>query len=223
MGTTDETQTLGTRGNSLQELFNKASAVITDARTYIGQTANYATVLTSFMLGRYIVEEEQRGKDRAAYGAHVLDALSAYLTEEFGRGFSRVNVANMRKFYLADRDRAIQIVQSSITQFEEADSKIVQSPIGQFEGVKADAQIWQSPIAKSANDPDSRPFKLSRTHYQTPMRIEDRDERDLETAVVDKIQGFLMEMDTGFLFEKRQKRFSFNDRKKLDEWLEESE
>lgn len=58
----------------------------------MGQIANAITVLTSFLLGRYIVEQEQQGAERAKYGAKVLDSLSLYLTEEYGRGFSRSNM-----------------------------------------------------------------------------------------------------------------------------------
>lgn len=112
----------------------------------MGQMANTITVLTSFLLGQYIVEQEQQGSERAKYGAKVLDSLSAYLTEEYGRGFSRSNVAGMRQFYMAFKDRENEIIQLGIGQLETLYGKI--------------------------------PFKLSWTHYQLLMRIEDRDERD---------------------------------------------
>ena len=92
----------------------------------MGQMANTITVLTSFLLGQYIVEQEQQGSERAKYGAKVLDSLSAYLTEEYGRGFSRSNVAGMRQFYMAFKDR------EGIGQFGQ-DFLIVQSGIGQLE------------------------------------------------------------------------------------------
>ena len=72
------------------------------------------------MLGRYIVEQEQQGAERAKYGAKVLDSLSSYLTEEYGRGFSRSNVAGMRQFYMAYKDRENEIIQSGIGQFDQA-------------------------------------------------------------------------------------------------------
>ena len=84
----------------------------------------------------------------------------SYLTEEYGRGFSRSNVAGMRQFYMAYKDREDEIIQSGIGQFEQAFG-IVQSGIGQLE--TAYKKI---------------PFKLSWTHYQILMRIEDKDERD---------------------------------------------
>ncbi len=61
----DEIQIADAREISLQELCERASALVSGARSYIGQMSNYATVLTSFELGRYIVEEEQNGQDRA--------------------------------------------------------------------------------------------------------------------------------------------------------------
>lgn len=143
--------------NRLQELRERASLLVSEARAYIGQAANYATVLTSFELGRYIVEEEQSGQDRAAYGAHVFEALSSFLSAKFGRGFSRRNLTNMRMFYLAYRDcepliwqspiakskgdEMNQIVQSAIRQFEEDGGEIVQSPIAQSVANHAKARM----------------------------------------------------------------------------------
>jgi len=146
--------------NEFQNLFDKSKKLIDSARSNMGQMANAITVLTSFLLGRYIIEQEQQGSERAKYGAKVLDSLSSYLTEEYGRGFSRSNVAGMRQFYMAYKDREDEIIQSGIGQFEQAFG-IVQSGIGQLE--TAHKKI---------------PFKLSWTHYQILMRIEDKDERD---------------------------------------------
>ena len=83
-----------------QTLYDKSKKLIDSARNNMGQMANTITVLTSFLLGRYIVEQEQQGAERAKYGAKIVDSLSVYLTEEYGRGFSRSNVAGMRQFYM---------------------------------------------------------------------------------------------------------------------------
>ena len=115
--------------NEFQHLFDKSKKLIDSARSNMGQMANAITVLTSFLLGRYIIEQEQQGSERAKYGAKVLDSLSSYLTEEYGRGFSRSNVAGMRQFYMAYKDREDEIIQSGIGQFEQAFG-IVQFPIG---------------------------------------------------------------------------------------------
>ena len=60
------------------------------------------------------MEQEQQGAERAKYGTKVIDSLSNYLTEEYGRGFSRSNVAGMRQFYIAYRERENEIIQSGI-------------------------------------------------------------------------------------------------------------
>ena len=51
-------------------------------------------------LGQRIVEEEQLGKSRAEYGSKLIENLSRYLTDTFGKGFSEANLKNMRRFYL---------------------------------------------------------------------------------------------------------------------------
>ena len=180
-----------------QTLYDKSKKLIDSARNNMGQMANAITVLTSFLLGRYIVEQEQQGSERAKYGAKIVDSLSAYLTEEYGRGFSRSNVAGMRQFYVAYKDREDEIIQSGIGRFEQT-FEIIQSGIGQLEMAY-----------------NNLPFKLSWTHYQVLMRIENRDsyhESDLESAVIEKMQKFLLELGKGFLFEQRQKRFTFHDK-----------
>ena len=82
----------------------------------------------------------------------------AYLTE-YGRGFSRSNVAGMRQFYVAYKDRENEIIQLGIGRFEQT-FEIIQSGIGQLEMAY-----------------NNIPFKLSWTHYQVFMRIENRDEK----------------------------------------------
>lgn len=254
--------------DGLEALFDRSRALVSSARGYIGKFANAVTVYTSFELGRYIVEQEQQGRERADYGKRVVEALSEYLTKEFGKGFSRISVYRMRQFYIAYKDRSPMIVSSGMTQLAREDA----------------AGIVSSPMTQSAPSADSFPFRLSWTHYQTLMRIENKNERDfyereaidnawnvktlqrqygsslyerlalsrdkheimrlanegatpqktadliknpyvlefaglddkaayhesdLETAVVNHLQEFLLEMGKGFLFESRQKRFSF--------------
>jgi len=56
-------------------------------------------VHTYYEVGRMIIDEEQQGKERAAYGKAVLKDLSTRLTAKFGKGFSVDNLQNMRRFY----------------------------------------------------------------------------------------------------------------------------
>lgn len=77
--------------------------------------------MTNYALGRWIVEEQQNGADRAQYGARVIDRLSEALTEEFGRGYSRETLRNARKFYLTFQDR---ISQTLFTEFAIEKSRV---------------------------------------------------------------------------------------------------
>lgn len=251
----------------MNELFEKSKAIIQAAREVTGTVANLTTVISNFEVGRYIIEEEQKGTVRAEYGKKILDELSDFLTDEFGRGFSRTNIASMRKFYLVYKER------QKYFPYEKNEDQymllpIVQTVSAQFEDKKL-------------------PFKLSWSHYQVLMRIEDENERnfyekeaiesnwdvrtlkrqynsslyerlamsrdkervmelankgitlykpqdvlkspfileflgldekstyqenDLESAIIGKLQNFLLELGKGFLFEARQKRFTFHEK-----------
>ena len=66
----------------------------------MAQTINRAMVQTYWHMGRLIVEDEQQGQSRAAYGKQQLDQLSQALQTEFGKGFDVSNLRNMRRFYV---------------------------------------------------------------------------------------------------------------------------
>lgn len=76
------------------------------------------TMMESGVGSYYIIEQEQQGQERAKYGSKIIDSLSAYLTKEYGRGFSRSNVAGMRQFYMTYKDREDEIIQSGIGQLD---------------------------------------------------------------------------------------------------------
>jgi len=67
----------------------------------VRQSVNSTMVASYWEIGRLIVEHEQRGNARAAYGQRQLAELSARLTERFGKGFDASNLRNMRRFHLA--------------------------------------------------------------------------------------------------------------------------
>lgn len=72
---------------SLDELFYKSKEIVQAAREITGTVANLTTVISNFEIGRYLVEEEQKGELRAKYGKRILDELSEYLTN--GKCFKR--------------------------------------------------------------------------------------------------------------------------------------
>jgi predicted nuclease of restriction endonuclease-like (RecB) superfamily len=82
-------------------LLSDVVRVIEEARRAAARSVNAVMTATYWLVGRRIVEEEQGGSARAAYGEALLERLAADLTQRFGRGFSRQNLQQMRLFYLA--------------------------------------------------------------------------------------------------------------------------
>ena len=94
---------------NMETLCQNSIELIHYARGLAVQQINMIELMTNYALGRWIVEEQQNGQDRAQYGAHVIDRLSEALTKEFGKGFSKDTLKNARKFYLIYRERISQL------------------------------------------------------------------------------------------------------------------
>ena len=82
-----------------ENLYNQISRILNEARTKVATTVNTAMVAAYWHIGKLIVEA-QGGEAKAKYGDGLIDDLSAKLTKEFGRGFKRSNLRDMRQFYL---------------------------------------------------------------------------------------------------------------------------
>ena len=81
------------------DLHQAIRALLLAARVQVRQTVNTAMVQTYWHIGRMIVEDEQGGQKRAAYGKQVLPELAKRLSEEFGSGFSVQSLWKYRQFY----------------------------------------------------------------------------------------------------------------------------
>lgn len=81
-------------------LFEQIKNVLDEARRQVARSVNTTIVKAYWQVGKYIVEYEQQGKDRAEYGKGVISNLSKRLTLEYGGGFSVPNIKLMRQFYL---------------------------------------------------------------------------------------------------------------------------
>ncbi len=131
--------------------------------------------MTNFEIGRRIVEHEQKGAKRAAYGTELLKELSARLTKEFGKGFSERNLEYMRKFYLLWQSRQLEIPQTPSAK--SGSSRKTQT---------LSAKWTASPIAQSTSGPfGAIPFTLSWSHYVELLGIKDPEERsfyEIESA-----------------------------------------
>ena len=75
-------------------------AILGQARITAARSVNTVMTTAYWRIGRRIVEQEQGGQQRAAYGQTLLERLSTDLTGQYGRGFSRQNLQQMRQFYL---------------------------------------------------------------------------------------------------------------------------
>lgn len=81
-------------------ILGEISIVIDEARKSAARSINCIMTAAYWLIGRRIVEFEQRGKARAQYGKALLAKLSDDLTRQYGRGFGKVNLSQMKKFYL---------------------------------------------------------------------------------------------------------------------------
>lgn len=73
--------------------------LLENARKNVKTAVNLSMVYTYYDIGRLIIEEEQKGNNRADYGKYILKELSLHLCKRFGKGFSVTNLKQMRQFY----------------------------------------------------------------------------------------------------------------------------
>ena len=85
---------------SYEQLLNRISQRYISGQAQAIRSVNETLIDTNWDIGKYIVEYEQEGKQRAKYGTGILENLSKDLTVRHGRGFSRSDLNYMRLFYL---------------------------------------------------------------------------------------------------------------------------
>ncbi len=100
-------------GKALEGLLAELRSVIREARQQALRAVDVIQVRTCWLVGRHIVEFEQGGAGRAAYGRGLLTELSARLTAEFGRGFDASNLRD-RRLFAFERNGISQIMQPSL-------------------------------------------------------------------------------------------------------------
>lgn len=77
---------------SIESVYQEISEILETARSTVYRAVNTAMVKAYWEIGRVIVEEEQKGEQRAGYGNELIEGLSRRLSEQHGRGFSRNNL-----------------------------------------------------------------------------------------------------------------------------------
>ena len=194
-------------------------------------------VLMYWNIGKHIVEEEQKGEERAKYGTYLIKTLSEELTSDFGSGFSSIQLNRSRQFY-----NVFPIVSTLRTQLNWSQYKILiridsedkrtyyieESCNNNWSARQLERQINSSlyerlllssdkdkvlAIAKKEAVPD-KPSDI----IKDPMFLEFLGlkpqatyyEKDLEQAMITNMQAFLLEMGNGFSFVARQKRINLD-------------
>lgn len=217
--------------------FENIRTLLRKAQETLVKQVNAVMVLTYFELGKQIVEQEQKGKDYADYGAFILSELSEKLTAEFGKGYSKRNLELIRKFYVTFKNAKSVISQSlSWTHYihlmridDEQERTYYQTEAEQnnwsvrvLERQINSAAYHRLLISKSSKENDSRPQTDAPNPLGTlkdPYVLEFLDlkeqptysETQLEQAIIDRLEHFLLELGKGFTFVGRQVRFTFDE------------
>ena len=191
-------------------LYSSIRSLVLSARNTVARGVDLVQVRTNFEIGRHIVEYEQQGEARAAYGKELLALLAERLTAELGKGFGRSNIAHARR----------PIVQTASGQSERQFSLswshyvfllgIKKTDERDFYEIEATSQDWTVRELKRQFDSGL---------YERLALSRDKDGiRQLaqQGQIVSRPQDLLkeplvLELGKGFLFEARQKRFTFDD------------
>ena len=144
-------------------LITDLASLIEQGRKTAVRYVNTALVTTYWLIGRRIVEYEQKGKERAEYGKALLERLSKDLNEKFGRGFSPDNLEDMRRFYLIYK-----------TEISETLSRKLKEQ-------KSDTPSRNSSASLSVRE-YSEYFALTWSHYRLFIRLDEPFKREFYEA-----------------------------------------
>lgn len=219
----------------IQVVYAEIQQLIQAARDKVYQTANFEMVKAYWEIGKRIVEEEQQGEERAEYGKYLIKELSKRLQAEFGSGFNETNLRYMRLFYQKFPIRHALRDELSWTHYrlllsEEKeiarDFYLVETIKNKWSTRELDRQIDTMLFERVALSKDRDGVKQLAKQGQELLKPADAikdpyvleflnvkegkklSEKDLESALIEKMEAFLLELGRGFCFVARQKRLS---------------
>jgi predicted nuclease of restriction endonuclease-like (RecB) superfamily len=207
--------------------------ILEQARGKACSAVNAAMVEAYWLIGRRIVEEEQRGQHKAEYGARLLENLSKALSASFGKGFSYANLRNFRQFYLTYPDQAIcytlcsklswshnrlimRVDDPKARDYYLTEGAALQWSVRQLER-NIQTQSYQRLLSSQGGAEDDLvhgnalgdfikdPYVLEFLQLPEVGQVK---ESQLEQAIIDELQKFLLELGKGFSFVARQMRIS---------------
>ena len=212
--------------------------LLENARKNVAQQVNTQLLTTYWNIGRIIVEYEQQNQIRADYGKQTLKELSK--EREFGKGFSRSNLQNMRAFYLAYEKcqtvsgklswshycELLSITDENKRSFYEKESINSGWSVRELKR-QIDSSLYERLLLSSGDVNKEKVLSLAQKGIEINQPADIiRDpyvfeflgvpenkpilESDLEKALVVQIEKFLLELGRGFMFVGTQQRVTLN-------------
>ena len=219
------------------DLYSSIAELVTEGRKQVRSAVNSALIITYWNIGRLIVEDEQEGAKRAAYGKAVLKDIGAKLTRDFGKGFDERNLRYMRQFYLsfpkwnAVRSELswthyrhllkVEDEQARQWYLEEAvkenwSTRAMERQINSFYYQRLLASQNKIPVKQEAEEKTKKlkPHDVLKDPYVLEfLQLKNKPEyteSDIESSLIDELQSFLLELGSGFSFVARQKHFDLD-------------
>jgi Uncharacterized conserved protein len=227
-------------GDLLNPLVSEIKKILEKGRNNVAQVVNNELIISYWKIGEIIVRYEQNDSIRAEYGEQTLKQLSKELTKEFGKGFSRSNVYNMRLFYLtyekiqtvsgklswshycellslSDKDKRSFYEKETLNSkwsVRELRRQVSTSLYERLLLSKSDVKKQEILDLAAKGIELSNPSSMIKDPYVFEFLgfPEDKPvmESDLEKALVEKIEKFLLELGRGFMFVGTQQRVTLN-------------
>ena len=216
-----------------RKLIEGIGRILSQGRESAAREINSILVQTYWEVGRYIVEFEQRGSEKAEYGSQLFDRLSRDLTEAYGKGFGRSNLFYMRKLYLSFQNSGTlshKLTWSHYYEILKSDSDLEisfytkQSEKEKWSVRELKRQMKSMLFHRLALSTDKEGvLKLATKGHEIqqpedllkdPFVLEFLDiperhlEGELEEKLISNLQQFLLELGKGFAFLARQYRMS---------------
>ena len=214
--------------------YSEINNLLKQARSTAYKTVNTIMVQTYWQIGKRIVEQEQQGQSRANYGDYLITSLSRYLCDAIGKGFSEANLKNIRQFYVVFPDFD-QFATHCVANLSWTNIRLIMRLDNKAEREyyikESSEQNWssrllerhiktgyyrrllstQKDITISCSE-KYNPADFIKDPYITEFLNLSEDikgkESLLETALINNLQKFLLELGKGFSFVDRQMRIS---------------
>lgn len=215
--------------SSASTIVDDIKTIINNGRAAAYSAVNSVMISTYWNIGRRIVEEEQHGNQRAEYGKNLINLLAAELTNEYGNGFSARYLRAFRQFYLIVPNYEIwksrfpnllwtHIFRTLRLNDETAIRWYLETASREMWTVRTldrnistqyyERHLRQPTLPSQSVDKDVCANELMKSPIVAEFLGFKQDvhfsESDLESAIIEHIQEFIMEMGRGFAFMKRQ-------------------